>query len=366
MPPQVAALVWLGSQATKPARITLAVLLAPVAEVVLQATERHLNLPSRRRAFWTLFAAILVSTVTLCATAVAYAALRAVASAPTGSTPASAAVMLLLSPFGRPRERGSCYGRGCLSGCLTRGAGGDFFYGATGRLVAPASRQSRGSSAADNNAQLAWGGSTVVLQTRRGEKLSTTRVSSTKEAGMFLGGGEQSGRRMSPQKIADKNPPPQDNIHGWNEHPNHLLGLWRVGDAEAMPAPDESWADEAIAAAAPSLAAAEALAAAGHGSAQGGHPEHEGHSSLAAQLERGGYSSREKANRDMVDFGSDVLHHVGYVVLRRGGDLKAGPADLGVAPRSWRFTPANRRLVFEVDVPGRRVTLRWVVTLYVA
>lgn len=245
---------------------------------------------------------------------------------------------------------------------MTIGEGSDYFYGATGRTVAQwASCPSRGYNGVDNKAQLAWGGSTLVLQVGRGGKVSTVGVSLTKEAGLFLGGGEQYGRRISPQKIADKNPPPQDNIHGWNEHPNYLLGLWRVGDAEALPAPDESWADEAVLAAAPSLAAAEALAAAAlhDGSAEGAHPELEGHSS---QLEKGGYCSREKANRDMVDFGSDVLHHVGYVVLRRGGHLKAGPADLGVAPRSWRFTPANRRLVFEVDVPGRGVTLRWVVS----
>lgn len=343
-------------------RITLALLLTPVAEVVLQATERRLNLPSRRYAFWTLFALILATTATFCATTIAYAALRAVTSAPTGSPPVSAAALLLLSNFGRPVD--PAYR--CGGGCLMRGEGNDYFYGATGRNVAPAPAcwQSRSYSVMDNKAQLAWGGSTVGLQAKRGEKVSTVGVSLTKEAGLFLGGGEQSGGRISPQKIADKNPPPQDNVHGWKEHPNHLLGLWRVGDAEALPAPDESWADEAIAAAAPSLAAAEAItaaaAAAAHdSSAQGTHPENEGHSS---QLEKGGYGSREKANRDMVDFGSDVLHHVRYVVLRRGGNLKAGPADLGVAPRSWRFTPANRRLVFEVDVPGRAVTLRWVVS----
>lgn len=67
---------------------------------------------------------------------------------------------------------------------------------------------------------------------------------------------------MSPQKAADRNPPPQDNIHGWNENPKHLLGLWEVGRAQALPAPEDGWAPEAVAAAAPSVAAAASLAAA--------------------------------------------------------------------------------------------------------
>ncbi|CAM9228072.1 unnamed protein product [Scytosiphon promiscuus] len=61
----------------------------------------------------------------------------------------------------------------------------------------------------------------------------------------------------------------------------------------------------------------------------------------------------------MINHGSDVLHHVKYVVFRRGGALKAGPSDIGVAPRSWRFNPGSRRILFEVDVPARGVTLRY-------
>ncbi|CAN0129648.1 unnamed protein product [Pylaiella littoralis] len=61
----------------------------------------------------------------------------------------------------------------------------------------------------------------------------------------------------------------------------------------------------------------------------------------------------------MIDLGADVLHHVKYVVFRRGGTLKAGPSGIGVAPRSWRFTPASRRVLFEVDVPARGITLRY-------
>ena len=220
-------------------------------------------------------------------------------------------------------------------------------------------------------------GAKAMLKSERGGRLAEaaggrrraiaeTVVSSTKE-GWSPQIGEESDRRMSPQKAADMNPPLQDNIHGWNEHPNYLLGLWRVGDAEPLPAPDDSWSNEAIATAAPSLAAAEALAARaavsnrlGHDYdiQDGGHQACEAHRSQAAPLEGGGYSYREKASQDMLDLGSDILHHVRYVVLRRRGDLKVGPAELGVAPRTWRFTPANRRLVFEVDVPGRGVTLR--------
>lgn len=191
-------------------------------------------------------------------------------------------------------------------------------------------------------------------------------------------------RRMSPQKAADRNPPPQDNIHGWKEHPHHLLGFWEVGRAEALPAPESSRAPEAIAAAAPSVEAAAALAARpavvspesaavgeacdgpgqdgaavasagpeGRGSREGGSVRSQGN-----PLEEGGFSYGETAERDMVDLGSDVLHHVEYVVLKRDGTFKAGPAGIGVSPRSWRFAPANRRIVFEVDVPARGVTLR--------
>lgn len=75
-------------------------------------------------------------------------------------------------------------------------------------------------------------------------------------------------------------------------------------------------------------------------------------------IEAGGFSYRETAERDMIDLGADVLHHMEYVVFRRGGTLKVGPSGIGVAPRSWRFTPASRRILFEVDVPARGITLR--------
>lgn len=78
----------------------------------------------------------------------------------------------------------------------------------------------------------------------------------------------------------------------------------------------------------------------------------------AKGIEAGGFSYRQTAERDMLDHGSDVLHHAKYVVFRRGGALKAGPSDVGVAPRSWRFNPGSRRILFEVDVPARGITLR--------
>lgn len=72
----------------------------------------------------------------------------------------------------------------------------------------------------------------------------------------------------------------------------------------------------------------------------------------------GGFGDRETAKTEALDLGSDILHHLEYVVLKKDGSFKAGPARLGVVPRAWRFAPANRRLLFEVDVPGRGVALR--------
>lgn len=72
----------------------------------------------------------------------------------------------------------------------------------------------------------------------------------------------------------------------------------------------------------------------------------------------GGFGDRVTGEAQAVDLGADILHHVNYVVLKRDGSLKAGPARLGIVPRSWRFAPANRRLLFEVDVPGRGIALR--------
>lgn len=195
-------------------------------------------------------------------------------------------------------------------------------------------------------------------------------------------------KKITPQKAADLNPPPQDNIHGWQEQPKHLLGFWTIGHAEPLPPPEEGWAEEAIAAAAPSVEAAAALAVAAAGTLPDSsenpaeaHPQlvsADGERSVLRRpdgntidgdsidtvvsdqesLEAGGYSDRETAMLEAVDLGSDILHHVTYVVFKRDGSLKAGPARLGISPRSWRFTPANKRIVFEVDVPGRDITLR--------
>lgn len=94
-----------------------------------------------------------------------------------------------------------------------------------------------------------------------------------------------------------------------------------------------------------------------HAGASGGEGDGSGRP-VATGIEAGGFSYRETAERDMIDLGADILHHMKYVVFRRGGTLKVGPSGIGVAPRSWRFTPASRRILFEVDVPARGITLR--------
>ena len=387
--------MWLGSQATKPLRMALAIVLAPAAEGLLTSTERRLRLPSRQAAFGLLVVSILGSTAAFGAAAVAFAAARSAATAAATATysaspKASAAAVLLLG------LRQGRFGGDDVFGC---GDGGMRSLAAVG-----------GGSNIDETAQLGYarpGASGFFHRVARNsaEKRSVAGamqcMTVTATAGLVdrdfdekrdassLESGPSTRqptapRRMSPQKAADRNPPPQDNIHGWKEHPNHLLGFWEVGRAEALPAPEGSWAPEAIAAAAPSVEAAAALVAqpvvvspesaavgeAPNGPSQGGgaaasaRPEDRGSregESVRSQgnpLERGGFSYGETAERDMVDLGSDVLHHVEYVVLKRDGTFKAGPAGIGVSPRSWRFAPANRRIVFEVDVPARGVTLR--------
>ena len=59
---KVMAIVWAGSQITKPARITGAVLLAPVADRFLSEFKKRLSLPSLEAAFGILCAMLLGST----------------------------------------------------------------------------------------------------------------------------------------------------------------------------------------------------------------------------------------------------------------------------------------------------------------
>jgi hypothetical protein len=55
---------------------------------------------------------------------------------------------------------------------------------------------------------------------------------------------------------------------------------------------------------------------------------------------------------------TDALQHcIEYVVLKKDGTFKTGPFSAGATPRQWRFTPANRRIVFEVDVPAKEVSM---------
>ncbi|CAM9799397.1 unnamed protein product [Discosporangium mesarthrocarpum] len=208
-------------------------------------------------------------------------------------------------------------------------------------------------------------------------------------------------QNLSPQKMADLTPPPQDNIHGWNEHPKYLLGRWDMGDLRPLPprpAPPEGlvllppallWgpypatsssgqggpqlpgspargADEAVVpernqSVAPSpLSSSPCLA-----SASGHHPAassslDDGSRSTSATLGSDGRSPGGRGGGD-ADMGTVGLssHHPQFVVLKKDGSIKVGPPDLGLSPRGWRFTPANRRILFEVDVPARGVALRY-------
>lgn len=387
--------MWLGSQATKPLRMALAIVLAPAAEGLLTSTERRLRLPSRQAAFGLLLVTILGSTAAFGAAAVAFAAARSAAAAAATAThsaspKASAAVVSLLG-LRQGRFGG---GDGGMRSLAAVGSGSNIDETVQLGYARPRASGFFHRMARDSAEKRSVAGATQYM--------TATAVTAAAGVVMRVDGGfdekrdvspRESGpstrrpfapRRISPQKAADRNPPPQDNIHGWKEHPNHLLGFWEVGRAEALPAPEGSRAPEAIAAAAPSVEAAAALAtqpvvvspesaavgeasdvpSQGGGAAASARPEgrggREGESirSQGNPLERGGFSYGETAERDMVDLGSDVLHHVEYVVLKRDGTFKAGPAGIGVISRSWRFAPANRRIVFEVDVPARGVTLR--------
>lgn len=417
--------MWLGSQATKPVRIALALVLSPAADVALDATERRLGLPSRQRAFWVLFFAILGSTGMFITATVAFATARAVATAPVTSSVVSSAGVFLLSRL----ETGEDFeGRSGFEGCGKTGVS---------CLAVGSSKWRRGERAGRSRVMSSATGSTEQSDvTELGEPMPATtaavhedrniggrrtptpvyRQPVRKDSGrdgrgpMYpsaavqtegntirenSGGGGRgpmypsaairtvdrmttSGtdvrrqRRISPQRAADLNPPRQKNIHSWNEQPKHFLGLWEIVSMKPLPPPDPARGPEAMAAAAPSMEAAAALAAAvaeiaaGSISARNKKSYHqiinsgegEPRRTVDKGIEDGGNSHRPVAERVKLDFGSDILHHVKYVVFRRDGALRIGPAGIGACARSWRFAPPNKRIIFEVDVPGRGVTLR--------
>ncbi len=87
-------------------------------------------------------------------------------------------------------------------------------------------------------------------------------------------------------------PPPQCNIHGWNSNPSILHGYWNVA-------------------------------------------EHSPSSITDGMIER------------------ELCCCCCYFVLKKNGKLKAGGTTrnyTNVCPRGWTFTPANRRLIVEIDV----------------
>lgn len=291
---QVMVLVWAGSQATKPLRYLLAPFFAPAAEMALTSTQKRLRLPSRQRTFFLLCAALLSTTASFCAAAVGYAAIRAAAATTTTSAAAQASSFLVgglgsgsLGGWWRssisPGTDGAHCGGGRADGGregLSQSTPGWTKRGDVARVI---TRRIVGPDAAD-------GGKEVMLdrvQPRDGGEVragtgSEFRVSSppkdnagdvrnictpsTTETAIEPGAGsvmkQKRKKRVTPQKAADLNPPPQENMHGWQEHPKHLLGFWHVHPAEALPAPQADAAPGAVAAAAPSVAAAAVLAVA--------------------------------------------------------------------------------------------------------
>lgn len=401
------AVVWVGSQATKPLRYLLAILLAPAADILLTSTQQRLRLPTRQRAFFLLCAALLSTTASFCTGTVVYATLRAATSQ---TTQASSSVILLAHGGLCRRLRSSSFSRDSrlnelekvatstqrtgllqeISEASRRGYGWRVPTRKTAEIGVAA--ESTGAPSSDNKRRSSLGlGHTREVDSERQlndgpnddadrvpQRSRTTGQTATATATARVGAkGSGAGiirkrrtKRITPQKAADLNPPPQDNIHGWQEQPKHLLGFWKVGAAVALPDQTENAAPEAIAAAAPAVAAAAALAAATAAATTAypeipstvGPPSPPVKASVLEEVYAleadGGFGNRETAEMEGLDLGSDILHHIQYVVLKRDGSLKAGPARLGVVPRAWRFTPANRRLLFEVDVPGRGVTLR--------
>ncbi|CAM9508074.1 unnamed protein product [Sphacelaria rigidula] len=377
---KVVALVWVGSQATKPLRYLLALLFAPAAEILLTATQKRLRLATRRRAFFLLCGLLLTSTASICTTAVAYAAVR---TATLKTVRASSAAIGSLFPFRcAPPMRSSASSSNIRSNGGTGETCSDVTHASSPPETHGLSRCGHGrkrltrkmtkleATAADNT-----GYPRSEMEGRyRPAASDTTRL---KNKGARARVENKTRKKRTPQKAADRYPPPQDNIHGWQEHPKHLLGFWKISPAQPLPAPQETWAPEAVAAAAPSVAAAAVLAAAASVTSRGGGSSRDESQmtsprSLNVELSdqevraleiEGGFGDRETAKTEALDLGSDILHHLEYVVLKKDGSFKAGPARLGVVPRAWRFAPANRRLLFEVDVPGRGVALRYTAKL---
>lgn len=93
---QVIGLVWIGSQATKPVRLALAALTAPVADRLIASTQRRLGL-KKKDAVSLLVAAIFGSTVAFCLAVLVYGAARAamVSTVSPAGPPSSSAAFLI-------------------------------------------------------------------------------------------------------------------------------------------------------------------------------------------------------------------------------------------------------------------------------
>lgn len=355
--------MWVGSQATKPLRVSLALLFAPAAEIMLTAAERRFCLFSRRRAFFLLCSVMLGSTLSICMAVVMYGILcpAAIVSAPASS------LISLLSPTGLGQWTPHSYKMFRVGDWEHHGHQSPRYRASVmatgkeddgGRDVVTNYKYSSTNTVSDGLVE------EPMRPYRGGNTFASWKKSKLQEAAVL----KRKTKRITPQKAADLYPPAQENIHGWKEQPKYLQGFWSIGDAKPLPPPAERAAPEAIAAAAPAVAAAAVLAAAkttevpqsskgcSEQHREGLTTNHEKTGQAYAMFE--GFSDQETGAEEAIDLGEDILHHVNYVVLKKDGSLKAGPASLGVSPRSWRFTPANKRLVFEVDVPGRGITLR--------
>ncbi|CAM9893914.1 unnamed protein product, partial [Hapterophycus canaliculatus] len=88
---KVIGLVWLGSQATKPLRLGLSALLAPVADRLIAFTQRRLRIGKKKDAVSLLVAAIFGSTLLFCLAVVLLAATRAALTASTLAATTAAA-----------------------------------------------------------------------------------------------------------------------------------------------------------------------------------------------------------------------------------------------------------------------------------
>jgi len=53
-----------------------------------------------------------------------------------------------------------------------------------------------------------------------------------------------------------------------------------------------------------------------------------------------------------------LLHEIDYIILKSNGDMKVGN-NSNVQPLGWEFTPANRRILFEVKLVQEKIILRY-------